>query len=150
MLDKKRKRPPPLNSLAGFCCGLALRTLMSERDMGYRLRFVGVFLTEGGSNLQFGVCASPVGGSVGAEWWKAENVGKQAASKALRSGGIEMASNRLFRLRTPRTPPMALPQRRGHSALTKKWAYQTMSACPPGQPLFSDQRKEEKALWKDC
>ena len=22
--------------------------------------------------------------------------------------------------------------------------------CPPGQLLFSDQRKEEKALWKDC
>jgi len=45
---------------------------------------------------------------------------------------------------------IALPQRRGHSILKKKWAYQAKPVCPPGQPLFSDQRKEEKALWKDC
>ena len=40
-----------------------------------------------------------------AERWKTGNVEKQAASNALRSGGIEMASNHLFRLRTPRTTP---------------------------------------------
>ena len=40
-----------------------------------------------------------------AERWKTGNVEKQAASNALRSGGIEMASNRLFSLRTPRTTP---------------------------------------------
>ena len=40
-----------------------------------------------------------------AERWKTGNVGKQAASNALRSGGIEMASTHLFRLRTPRTTP---------------------------------------------
>ena len=37
---------------------------------------------------------------------------------------------------------IALRQKNGH---TKQ-----KPACPPGQLLFSDQRKEEKALWKDC
>ena len=45
---------------------------------------------------------------------------------------------------------LALHQRQGHSASTKKWAYQAKPVCPPGQLLFSDQRKEEKALWRDC
>jgi len=44
----------------------------------------------------------------------------------------------------------ALPQRRGHSVSKKKRAYQLKLVCPSGQLLFSDQRKEEKALWKDC
>ena len=74
----KRKRPPPSKSLAGFCCGLALRTLMSERGMGVSPPLCGGISHGGGyRTCNLGVCASPVGVSVrSAEGWKTVNVGK--------------------------------------------------------------------------
>lgn len=53
-----------------------------------------------------------------AERWKTGNVEKQAASNALRSGGIEMASNRLLSFVPPELPPiLGYAKRRGWTFL---------------------------------
>ena len=105
----KEEEAATIEELGGFLLWLGIANAdVRKGHGGIASALWGYSSRWGVSNLPFGVCAPPVGVSVrSAEGWKTVTVGKQAASNALRSGGIEMASNHLFRLRTPRTTPNA-------------------------------------------